>query len=390
MVRRLPSTVGAWLIEVGGSATGAESITQCSSHNDDWCCNGDDVHVNCCKESPAPRPFFALQDGKAYATIDRGVTASSVVSLASITGIALATGSGGGSQASKTPAPSSSAAPSSATANAALSSPAVSSVTSLTPVTSLKTSVSLGTSGVVTLVLTVITTPSATPTNENVSSGLPSSPATKSSSKIGIIVGCAVGIPLALALAGIIFWILRKRRAQKANPYKETSEVSNLAGSPGFGGAGGKLGKKEKYRHSQPGSAEIDSNPVGPGRVVSQIPGHAELDSGTRFNPGHGPAYTPDMVGIGGGNGDGRSTWNSAPPGYSPGANQAAFPHSPGQSAFAHPAGVAELDASNVLPVINEAAPPQQYQAYRPPQPVAEMPTVKTPPEDLERQIHHR
>jgi hypothetical protein len=361
-------------------AAGGESITQCSSHNNDWCCNADAQHVDCCKESPSPRPFFALQDGQAYATIGRN-QASSVVSLASITGLALATGSGSGSQASKTSAPSSAAAQSSVTPDAYSSSPVASSATP-SPVTSIQTSVSTGSAGVVTVQVTIVSTPPATPTTSNTGGDPSSSTASKSNSKLGVIIGCAVGIPLALALAGIIFWILRKRRQPKVNPYKETSEVGDVAGSPGFaGGAAAKLGKKDKYRHSQPGSAEIDSNPVGPGRPVSHIPGHAELDSGAGFRPGHGPAYTPDMVGIGGGNGDGRSTWNSAPPGYSPGANPAAF---------AHPPGVAELDASSALPVINETAAPQQYQAYRPPQPVAEMPSVKTPPEDLERQIHHR
>jgi hypothetical protein len=175
--------------------------------------------------------------------------------------------------------------------------------------------------------------------------------------------------------------MLRKRRQQKANPYKNTTEMdgADSPGSPGFtgGAAAAKLGKKEQYRHSRPGTTEIDGAPAGPGRPISTLPGHAELDSGNGFAPGHN-AYAPDTVGIGGGNGDGRSTWGSAPPGYSPGANQTAF--------NAHPE-VVELDGTGVLPVINEKEhAPQEYQAYRPPQAAAELPTIKTPPEDVEKQ----
>lgn len=150
--------------------------------------------------------------------------------------------------------------------------------------------------------------------------------------------------------------------------------------SPAFaGGAAAKLGKKDVYRHSRPGTTEIDGHPAGPGRPISEIPGRAELGSGAGFQPGHGAAYTPDAVGIGGGNGDGRSTWASAPPGYSPTANQTGFHQQPEAT---------ELADTSVLPVINEKAEtPQPYQAYRPPQPVAELPTVKTPPEDLEKQL---
>tara|TARA_R110002003_G_scaffold112_1_gene9560 strand:+ start:6536 stop:7234 length:699 start_codon:yes stop_codon:yes gene_type:complete len=229
----------------------------------------------------------------------------------------------------------------------------------------------------VTITQTVVTTPSAA-AGGSTSNG--SSSNGGSGTNIGLIVGCAVGIPLALALLGIIIWMLRKRRNQKKNAYKETPEMDgDSTGSPAFtGGAAAKLGKKDVYRHSRPGTSEIDSNPVGPGRPVSNIPGRAELDSGAGFQAGHGPAYAPDTVGIGGGNGDGRSTWGSAPPGYSPGMNQTGF----------HQPAAAELDATNAaLPVISEKDAPQQYQAYRPPQPAAELPTVKTPPEDVEKQL---
>ncbi|KAH7391000.1 hypothetical protein DE146DRAFT_152095 [Phaeosphaeria sp. MPI-PUGE-AT-0046c] len=346
----------------GGTAFGGESITQCSNHNNDWCCNADAVHVNCCQQSPEPRPFFQLQDGKAYATIGRN-QASSQPTLASNTGLASGSGSGG-SSASKT--------------NAPVSSPPASSVR---PITSEATSVSSGPGGVSTIVETLIITPTANAAGNTNTAAASTSSGSSSSSNLGVIIGCAVGIPLALALGGIIFWIWRKRRHQKAGAYKDSPELDGEnAHSPGFtGGAAAKLSKPEKYRHSRPGTTEIDGAPTGPGRPISNIPGRAELDSGAGFQAGHGAAFAPDTVGIGGGNGDGRSTWASAPPGYSPAMNQTGF-HQPNAS---------ELDDTSVMPVINEKgeAPQQEYVAYRPPQGAAELPTVKTPPEDLEKQL---
>jgi hypothetical protein len=370
MVSRLQRPAHAVdLHATGGLAGGGEAITQCSNHNNDFCCNADAVNVNCCQESPAPRPFFQLQDGRAYATIGRN-QASSAPTLASFTG--LATGSGTGSSPSKTSAPASSA-PSSATPTPSRA------VSSATPVTSVQTSVSSGPAGVVTIEKTIISTPPPDPTANTASSN--ASPSGKSKSNIGLIVGLAVGIPLALALLGIVFWMMRKRRQQKASPYKNSPEMEgDSPNSPAFaGGAAAKVGKKDVYRHSRPGTTEIDGNPAGPGRPISEIPGRAELGSGAGFQPGHGPAYAPDAVGLGGGHGDGRSTWGSSPPGYSPGMNQVGF----------HPQTVAtELDGTSVMPVINEKGEaPHQYQAYRPPHPVAELPTVKTPPEDVEKQL---
>lgn len=170
--------------------------------------------------------------------------------------------------------------------------------------------------------------------------------------------------------------MLRKRRQQKANPYKQTSEMDGDNPSGFTGGAAAKLGKKQEYRHSRPGTAEIDGNPVGPGRPISTVKGHAELDSGTGFQPGHGTPYAPDTVGLGGGSGNpDRSTWGSMPPQYSPAT---------------HHAEASELDGTSALPVISEKKEGEQkYQAYRPPQAeIAELPTVKTPPEDVEKQIH--
>ncbi|KAJ4366257.1 hypothetical protein N0V83_007893 [Neocucurbitaria cava] len=362
------------------TASGGESITQCSGHDNDWCCNADAQHVNCCKESPSPRPFFQLQDGKAYATVGSS-TASSVPTISSITGLASGTGTAG--SASQTSAAASSGG--SSAGSRAVTADATSA--SASPYTSLSASVTSDAGGVRTVYNTLVITPTSDPTAAAGSS----STGSKSKSNLGLIIGCAVGIPLVLAFLGIAIWLLRKRRQQKAaNPYKETSEIDdNSPNSPGFiGGAAGKLGKKQTFRSSRPGTAEIDGNPVGPGRPVSTVKGHAELESGSGFRPGQNAPYAPDTVGLGGGNGAERSTWGSVPPQYSPAHNQTGFTHN-------HNPEATELDGTTAMPVINEKAENEpQYIAYRPPQsqqpPPAELPTVKTPPEDLEKQIHHK
>jgi len=362
-------------------AVGGESITQCKDHDDQWCCNADNVNVNCCKESPSPRPFFALQDGEAYATIGQN-QASTAPNLATITGLASSGGgSGGGNQASKTTAGGSSGSPSTDAPNSG-SATATADDAATTPFSSVVQSLSTSAGGgVVTIQNTVLVTP--TPTAGSSSSNNDSSSSSNGGSKsnLGLIIGCAVGIPLALALVGIIFWLLRKRRQQKANPYHDPS--SEVEGdSPLVGAAAGKLNKskKETYRNSRPATAEIDGNPIGAGRAnrVSELP------SGNGFQPGHqGTPYGPDVVGIGGGNGDpNRTTWDTIPPQYSPASNQAAF------AAHAQHPEAMELADTSVHPVLNEKG--QPYQAYRPPQPVAELPSVTTPPEDVEKQMHHR
>ncbi|OAL54138.1 hypothetical protein IQ07DRAFT_584720 [Pyrenochaeta sp. DS3sAY3a] len=359
------------------SAAGGESITQCSNHDNNWCCNADNIHVKCCQESPAPRPFFALQDGRAYATIG-GSIASAAPTLNTITG--LVSGTGSGTSAPRTSAPTTSAASSSTPATSASPSRVI---------TSLQTSVTSGSAGVETLTITNVITQGPDPTADTSSQ----SGGGGGSSNIGLIVGCAVGIPLALALVGIVLWMLRKRRQQKANPYKETAELDH-PDSPSFaGGIAAKLGKNTNqsttYRHSRPGTAEIDGQPVGPGRPISTVKGRAELPSGTEFQPSHGVPFAPDTVGLGGGSGNpDRSTWGSVPPQYSPAANQ---------STFSQYADVSELDGTSVgMAPIQEKAEgghgqtqnPQEYQAYRPPP--AELPTVKTPPEDVEKQISQK
>ncbi|KAJ4375516.1 hypothetical protein N0V86_007048 [Didymella sp. IMI 355093] len=316
------------------TVAGGESITQCSNHNDQWCCNGDATHVHCCQEEPEPRPFFNLQDGTAYATIGSN-QASSNPDLATVTGLA-SSGSGGSS-------PTSAAASSSAVASSATSARASAQTT---PVTSIATSVRSASGGSAeTIYITNVITPAATAdaaaTGGSSSSG--------SGTNLGLIIGCAVGIPLGLAL-------IEMGAAALASPKKA-----------------------EVYRHSRPGTSEIDSNPVGPGRPTSTIPGKAELDSGAGFHPGSGTPYAPDTAFIGGGTGE-RSTWGSSPPGYSPGQGQRPFAH--------NHEGAVELDSSMVMPVINEKSEHQpEYQAYRPPGNAVEMNAVKTPPEDLEKQL---
>jgi hypothetical protein len=242
-------------------------------------------------------------------------------------------------------------------------------------VTSVATSVrsASGGSGPETVYITNVITPAAT---ADAAGGGGSSPG-GSGSNLGLIIGCAVGIPLALALIGILIWMLRKRRQAKAHPYKTTPDGGD---SPEMGAAALASPKKaEVYRHSRPGTSEIDSNPVGPGRPTSTIPGKAELDSGAGFQPGSGTPYAPDTAYMGGGTGD-RSTWGSVPPGYSPGQGQGSFAH--------NHEGAVELDSSMVMPVINEKSEHQpEYQAYRPPNGAVEMNAVKTPPEDLEKQL---
>jgi hypothetical protein len=153
-------------------------------------------------------------------------------------------------------------------------------------------------------------------------------------------------------MIGIIFWLLRKRRQQRATPYKDSSEMEG--DSPLVGGAAGKPSKKGRYRNSGLTTAELDGNPVGAGRP-SQIP---ELPSGNG-----------DLNG---------TTWDTIPPRYSPAHNQAAL---------SHPEAT-ELADTSVQPVFNKKG--QPYQAYKPPHPVAELPSVTTPPEDLEKQVHHQ
>ena len=354
------------------SAGGGESITQCSSHSNQWCCNADATSVDCCQEKPEPRPFFNLQDGVAYATVG-SKEASWNPTISTVTGDATY-----GPSASS-PTRSSTAASSSDVPSSAASTPPTSAPMSAptTPVTSIGTSVRSvsGSSGRETVYITNVITPTATATAD--AAGTSSSSSGSPGTNIGLIIGCAVGIPLALALIGILLWMLRKRRQQKDHPYKTSLDGGD---SPDMAPAALALPKKKEiYRHSRPGTTEIDSNPVGPGRPTSTIAGKAELDSGAGFRPGSGTPYAPDTAYIGGGSSN-RSTWGSPPPGYSPGQNQEPFAHN-------HERPV-ELDSSMVMPVINERSETQpEYQAYRPPNPAVEMPTVKTPPEDVDNPL---
>lgn len=175
-------------------------------------------------------------------------------------------------------------------------------------------------------------------------------------------------------MIGIVLLLFRKRRQQKSNPYSKADgadeDNSNIAGT-----AGAKLTKEDMYRNSA-SAAEIDGNPIGVGRPVSTVQGHAELASGNGFQAGHSTPYRPDAVGIGGGNlHPDRNTWNSVPPRYSPGQSQAPFSH----------LAASELADTSIRPTVNEKG-EQQYVAYKP-QPAAEMPTITTPPEDVEKNL---
>lgn len=155
---------------------------------------------------------------------------------------------------------------------------------------------------------------------------------------------------------------------------------------------------------------ELASQSIGPGKPVSNITGKAELDSGPGFGAGAVP-YAPNLVGVGGGNGNGtlgqqqhslghtpNTSWGSAPPRYESGMQQQnGFAGAQGASV---PAGVAEAPDTSVQRPVEAPTDGQQHQqqyvAYRPPGSGApyptgageqahpgavEMPTVKTPPE---------
>ncbi|USP79040.1 uncharacterized protein yc1106_06314 [Curvularia clavata] len=360
-------------------AGGGESITQCSNHGDQWCCNADGVHVNCCQESPAPRPFFALQNPAAYATIG-SMTASTAPILASITGEATGGGSGNQPSTSLTPAPQSSdarsspnspqsASPSPSSNSLSPSSIRDSSASAANPFTSVFFSASSGSTGIVSVPITSVITPTSDVTtqsnNGNKGDG--------SDSNLGLIIGCAVGIPLGLALVGSILWLLR-RRQRKPNPYGTANvddDTTNLAG-----GTAGKLNKEQAFRHSGPPAGELDGNPVGAGRPISTVLGHAELESGNGFNPGHSTPYAPDAVGIGGGNvHPDRTTWDSVPPQYSPGQH-----HVP----YRYPE-MSELADTSVAPVFNEKG--DEHAGHGGPQSATGTPTVTAPAEHVQHHV---
>lgn len=364
------------LCTYGMQAAGGEGIPQCSNHGNQWCCDGDRTNVDCCQESPEPRPFFSLDDGQQYAIIGQS-TANSAPNLASITGLV---SEDGNSPSSTRPPPSSSSDSSSSDSSSSDSSSATT-TPSPTPITSVSESVSSGSDGVRTFTSTQVTTftPAATPAGA-------SEPSTTSQkkSKIPIIVGCAVGIPVALAFLGILIWLLRKRSHQKKNAaygekpdsYANGNDTPEFAGGAKFKNANG---QNAKYRQDgMPGVAELPSQTVGPERPVSMLPGKAELGGGPGFAPGTTPV-APHLLGVGGGTGTGAphtpqstNSWASAPPGYSPGQNQASW--APGHEQNAPTASMPDA---------------QTYMPYRPPQghpghlsnvpEVAELP-VNTPP----------
>ena len=353
------------------SAAGAESITQCSDHDNNWCCNADAQHVNCCAESPAPRPFFALADGKAYATIGTS-TASSAPNLATITGKA------DGADTAPTPKPS-------ATAGSNFPRPSTDAPSATpfaskdaTPTTQLETSLSSGSAGIVTVVRTQVITPTSP-----ASTGAPVPTDPNKKSKLPIIIGCAVGIPLALAFLLILIWLLRKRsRQSKANnhvskPPFADEILTDGSPAPAYGFAGGAKHNRtssEKpvlttYRSDgvTPVVPELAGQPVGSGRPMSTVHGRAELDSGGSFVPGTSP-HAPNLVGSGGGNGHANGE------------------HTDMNSSWGTPElGTYHEADSRPISSVAQGAPPGGYTPYRPnnlvqPHQAQEMSTVTTPP----------
>ncbi|KAF2206084.1 hypothetical protein GQ43DRAFT_360937 [Delitschia confertaspora ATCC 74209] len=374
------------------TAAGDEAITQCSGHGNQWCCDGDRVHRDCCTDNSMP--FFDLSDGKAYATIGSGSTPSNAPTLATIQGPTSPqeTGGGGGGGNSKSSSPFSSAAPSASSTPASSkpsSAPASkdsesstsdkSSSPSMTQ--SVQTSISSGSAGVSTIIITT-NVPAASAASS------PKDPQSKpsSKSKLPIIVGCAVGIPLGLAVLVLLALLYRRRRRSSvANPPEKSIPSPDPAfeGSAFAGGAAAKHGAGNKtYRHD-PAIPELGSQPVGPGRPISTIKGMAELEGGAGFAPGATP-HAPHLVGVGGGNSSlehtPQSSWGSAPPGYSPAQNQAGFSGTSGAAAGAG-GGQPGQEQSNVtgggryIPYR-----PPQAQPQNPPENVAELPAMKTPP----------
>ena len=244
------------------------------------------------------RPFFALEGGQSYATIGVDQALKAPV-LSSITGIALSTGGDSTSKTSRAPL------------SSKTSTLSASSLTSATPTqralgfTSIRSSpAEVDTTFVISLSkpLPEITSSSSTQTPKNDQS---------SAQKYGLIVGCAIGIPLGLVLLGVLIWMLRRQRQQKAHPYNRTTESdeSNIEG----GGAK----KKEKRPHSV-WIAELEGRPFSFGRPKSALKSPIELDAGTVFKSSPEVPYGPNDFGFGDRTGADQSRWESVPPRYQP------------------------------------------------------------------------
>jgi hypothetical protein len=149
---------------------------------------------------------------------------------------------------------------------------------------------------------------------------------------------------------------MRRRIIQNVTAYNKMSKMAGSnAGSLDFAGGAAAVNKNGVYRHATHGAFEIDSNPIGPGTTLSDVPGFAELDSGIRYQPGHGPAYTRDIIGI--------------------------------QTAFSQQLEAVEMDASGALPVINKKSEvPGQYS----PAVAADLPTLRTPAKDAVKQLRRQ
>lgn len=253
------------------TAAGDEAINQCPGHNNQWCCDGNNVDVQCCKKNN--RPFFDLGDSKPFATIGSGSTPSSAPVFATIVGVARAddpTNLGGGQPTSP---PSSSAKPSKSSSSDTPSPSRTSSAIS-TPVTSLLTSISSGTDGPKTIVQTVTADPpsSATSTSTPVASPQPTSHSR-------LIAGSVIGVTLLLIFLGLaLFLIRRHNRKHEKHPSQGPAHPSSPTPTDGtaeFAG-GAKLLKPipSIYKaKAEPGVPELASQPTGPDSSISTVNG---------------------------------------------------------------------------------------------------------------------
>ncbi|OCK74342.1 hypothetical protein K432DRAFT_430072 [Lepidopterella palustris CBS 459.81] len=225
------------------TAAGDEAVLQCSNHNNQYCCDGDRVHVHCCTDSNIE--YFDLAQGIAYASIGSGSTPTSAPVInsnanppSSAAPSAAAPSSAAPSSAAPSSAAPSSAAPSSAAPSSAApssaapssdppssapvaassspnqDSPSIAAASSSATPTSFSAASSTSKSyqtftaspvstsvhashsnSFTTAVIATTTTPSPAPSPR---------PAAKAKDpNVGVIVGLSVGIPVAFALFAI-------------------------------------------------------------------------------------------------------------------------------------------------------------------------------------------
>ncbi|KAF2761506.1 hypothetical protein EJ05DRAFT_507170 [Pseudovirgaria hyperparasitica] len=262
------------------TAIGNEAILACNDGR--YCCDKNRQAGNCCTDQGFEF-VDNLSAGNVFATV---LSTNGVAKATSLAGPSSFTdGSPSSAQSSVRSSNGGSTRP---TSNPPSSPAPTSDVTAAgTPVVSEFTSIETGSNGPVTIVRTTVLTPASTdtPTNNDDSGG---------SSNTGMIVGLAVGIPLGLiAIAGILFFLWRRRRQQQAgrsdtgntsNPFAATlskpGKTSTETTSPT------EITADAKYANvlptgSQGNPVEIDSRPISnftelPENSPSQT--HSELE----------------------------------------------------------------------------------------------------------------